>query len=102
MCRDRLLPRNGGGHGICGTREHDQERIALGTHFGPAKTSEGVTEKSMVLCEHVRKPGVSDALKENRRTFDVREEHGDGPRRQTRHLGNSYRAAPYGERNARS
>ena len=84
--RDRLLAGNRRRNRVGRPRKHDEEGISLGAHFGPAVASEHIAKHPVVLSEDFRKSAVSDALQKDRRTFEICEEHCDGPRRKKRDI----------------
>ena len=83
---DRAAPERlaGGGRGrdrVGGSRERDEEGVALGVDLDAVVPGERSSQRGAVLGEEIGVPGAV-LLEEPRRAFDVREEEGDGSGRQ--------------------
>ena len=84
MSRERLLRGPRGTDGVACLPERDEEAIALGIDFSTAVLRERRAEKPPMIRQNV---GVTlaELLKQTCRPFDVREEEGNGARRQVSH-----------------
>src|SRR2546423_1401679 len=81
---ERVASLGGRGQRFRGLRKRDEERVALSIDLYPTVPLECMTERPPMLAEHL---GVAAAelVQQLRRTFDVREQEGDGPGRELAH-----------------
>ena len=82
VLRERTLGRRGGLDSVRGSREGDEERVALGVDLHPAVRRPDSPQQRAVLGEQVA-VGVAEAVEQAGRALDVGEEEGDRPCGQT-------------------
>ena len=78
------LSRRGGGDGVLGAREGDEEGVALCVDLVAAGLLEGAPQQALVLGEDLAVL-VAQLLEQPRRAFDVGEEERDGSARKLSH-----------------
>ena len=71
------LRRDRRGNRVAGTREGEEERVALRIHLDAIAPAELLAEDPAVLRDDLG-VAVAEPLEEVRRAFDVREDEGDG------------------------
>src|SRR5262249_42504106 len=76
------------------SREGHEERISLRVDLDAPVGCERITQDASMLREHPRVPLGAEIVQQRRRTFDVREEEGDGPGRQAVHRPRGSRFLP--------
>ena len=82
MSGERSLPVGGGGNGVGRRSEGDEERISLRIDDATRVGGERSAQDLLMGGQELVVTTLTDAIEQPRRTFDIREEEGDGPGRQ--------------------
>jgi hypothetical protein len=81
MGRESALRVGSGAHGVDGTSEGDEQRIAFGAELMARMVREGAAQEAAMLLQGTLVASCADRLEERGRALDVAEEEGDRTRR---------------------